>query len=84
LGDADTDRAGTVLVSDPGTTFLQRVLNGGGSSQSGIRTLAYAQAVGAVECHLVIFNRSPETGWDDKIWHQSQQVEDRKIDVWGM
>ena len=47
------------------------------------QTLAYAQTVGAAECHLVIFNRNPEIAWDDKIWHRSHTLKEKTIDIWG-
>jgi len=50
----------------------------------GVRqTAEYARHVGAQEAHLVIFNRNPNTGWDDKIWHRTLSRDNLPVDVWG-
>ena len=43
------------------------------------QTLAYSKHVGAVESHLVIFNRDPNISWDEKIWHKT----DSNVEIWG-
>jgi hypothetical protein len=35
------------------------------------QTQGYADSVGAKEMYLVIFNRNPNTAWDDKIWQKT-------------
>ena len=35
------------------------------------QTKGYADSVGAQEMYLVIFNRNPNTPWEDKIWQKS-------------
>jgi hypothetical protein len=36
-----------------------------------VQTRGYADSVGAKEMYLVIFNRNPNTAWDDKIWQKT-------------
>jgi hypothetical protein len=43
----------------------------------------YARQCGAGEVHLVIFNRDPDVGWDEKIWHRVQADDGLRVDVWG-
>jgi len=47
------------------------------------QTLDYTKQVGAEESHLVIFNRSPEVSWDEKIWQRQENREGRTVFVWG-
>ncbi len=44
----------------------------------------YAASCGAEEAHLVIFDRSVEKVWDDKIWERVEVIDGRTIQVWGM
>ena len=47
------------------------------------QTADYADAAGAGEAHLVIFNRDPNTAWEDKIWRRTLEHRNRTIGVWG-
>lgn len=35
------------------------------------------------EGHLIIFDRSGEKTWDERIWHEPRQYQGRMIIVWG-
>ena len=48
------------------------------------QTHAYMDRCAATEGHLVIFDRSPDVSWDDKIFRREEDIEDTKITVWGM
>ena len=48
------------------------------------QTSGYADSFGAQEAYLVIFNRNPETAWDEKIWQRDESCGTREIGVWGM
>ena len=42
-------------------------------------------AVGSVdEGHLIIFDRTQEKTWDERIWHKPYDYNGRTIMVWGM
>jgi hypothetical protein len=43
----------------------------------------YADRVGADETHLIVFDRTGRTTWDDRIRHTSETVGARTIGVWG-
>ena len=47
------------------------------------QTCAYADGFGAEQAHLVIFNRMPETTWDEKIWQRTVDSDTRQVVVWG-
>ena len=47
------------------------------------QTWAYADACGADEAHLVIFDRTPDKPWADKIWTRQEQYNGLPITVWG-
>lgn len=47
------------------------------------QTFDYCEQVGAQQAHLVIFNRSADISWQDRIWHQSKQFQSHTINVWG-
>ncbi|MBF0200063.1 MAG: ATP-binding protein, partial [Desulfamplus sp.] len=47
------------------------------------QTLAYADAAGANEAHLIFFNRDKDVQWEDKIWHRLEPWGERTVDVWG-
>ena len=52
--------------------------------EQGIKqSVDYADSYHAEEVHLIIFNRNPETAWDDKIWHKEIKYNERKVGVWG-
>jgi hypothetical protein len=48
------------------------------------QTWRYADAMGAEEAHLVIFDRQPTIPWEEKIWQRSEQHAGMAITVWGM
>ena len=48
------------------------------------QTWRYADATGAEEAHLVIFDRRPKVAWSKKIWQRSEQYAGMAISVWGM
>lgn len=47
------------------------------------QTWAYADASGAGEAHLVIFDRTPEKLWVEKIWQRVERYRGLEIAVWG-
>jgi hypothetical protein len=47
------------------------------------QTADYARQVGADEAHLVLFERRPGIGWDERIWQRAQAQGGREIGVWG-
>ena len=49
-----------------------------------IQTAEYADYCGADEAHLIIFDRHPETSWEQKISCHTAQQGDREIIVWGL
>ncbi len=42
----------------------------------------YADGCGAEEAHLVVFNRNPETSWNDKLWFKPPQAPGEPY-AWG-
>jgi hypothetical protein len=48
------------------------------------QTARYAAACGADEAHLILFDRSSERSWDERIWERIEAFEGRTIQVWGM
>ena len=49
------------------------------------QTFEYMDSVGSVdEGHLIIFDRSNDKTWEERIWHKPCQYNDRTIMVWGM
>ena len=48
------------------------------------QTHAYMDRANATECHLVIFDRTANKGWDERTFHRTEQHEGASIDVWGM
>ena len=48
------------------------------------QTHAYMDRCAAAEGHLVIFDRSANKAWDDKIFRREEDIGDTKITVWGM
>ncbi len=49
------------------------------------QTAGYMDLVGAVdEGHLIIFDRKGDKPWEERIWHEKRQYNDRTITVWGM
>jgi hypothetical protein len=47
------------------------------------QTADYAAQVGADEAHLVLFDRRPGVGWDERIWQRAAAQDGREIGVWG-
>jgi hypothetical protein len=43
----------------------------------------YADLVGADETHLVVFDRTGRTTWDERTWHTTKTADGRTIGVWG-
>lgn len=59
---------------------LERTINDGLK-----QTAEYMDMVGAVdEGHLIIFDRSQNKSWEERIWHRPYTHEGRTIMVWGM
>lgn len=49
------------------------------------QTFEYMDTVGSVdEGHLIIFDRSKDKTWEERIWHKPYQYRGRTITVWGM
>lgn len=49
------------------------------------QTYEYMDTVGTVdEGHLIIFDRSKEKTWEERIWHKPYQYNEKTILVWGM
>ena len=47
------------------------------------QTADYARRAGAVEAHLIIFDRDPQRSWDEKIWRRDENHAGLTITVWG-
>ena len=54
--------------------------------EEGLRqTFDYMDSVGSVdEGHLIIFDRSKEKTWEERIWHKPYHYKEKTIMVWGM
>lgn len=49
------------------------------------QTWEYMDSVGSVdEGHLIIFDRSAEKSWEERIWHHPAEYQGHHIMVWGM
>ena len=49
------------------------------------QTWEYMDTVGSVdEGHLIIFDRSGEKSWEERIWHERREYNGHPIMVWGM
>ena len=49
------------------------------------QTVGYMDLVGSVdEGHLIIFDRTQEKTWDERLWHRTCQHRGRAVMVWGM
>ncbi len=48
------------------------------------QTRAYLDRCGAEAGHLVVFDRSPERTWEQKIFRRAASGEDSPVTVWGM
>ncbi len=52
--------------------------------QTGIpQTVDYARNIGAQEAHLIVFDRRPDSPWDERIWHKQEAHDGWTIGVWG-
>lgn len=59
---------------------LEKVIEDGLSQTSG-----YMDVAGSVdEGHLIIFDRSKEKSWEERIWHKPFEFHGKTIMVWGM
>jgi hypothetical protein len=47
------------------------------------QTFEYADKSKADEAHIVIFNRDPDTPWDQKVWQKQAHYKKMGIMVWG-
>ena len=54
--------------------------------EEGLRqTWEYMDMAGSIdEGHLIIFDRTQEKSWDERIWHKPYEYANRTIMVWGM
>lgn len=48
------------------------------------QTWRYADATAAEEAHLVIFDRTADRPWGEKIWRREEAHQGMPITVWGM
>ncbi len=48
------------------------------------QTWEYMDRCGAEAGHLVIFDRTPHKAWDEKLYHRTEMVRGKGIQVWGM
>ena len=48
------------------------------------QTWRYADTNAAEEAHLIIFDRTPDKPWDEKIWQRTETFNGWPITVWGM
>lgn len=49
------------------------------------QTSEYMDTVGSIdEGHFIIFDRSKEKSWEERIWHKLYEYQGRTIQVWGM
>jgi len=47
------------------------------------QAVGYTRQVGADQTHLVIFDRTPSTPWDEKIWHRTKTYDGVTVETWG-
>ena len=48
------------------------------------QTRAYLDRCGAAEGHLVIFDRTPDRPWDQKLFRREATADGPPITIWGM
>ncbi len=48
------------------------------------QTAVYMDKIGTTDGHLIIFDRREDVNWNDKIFHEDQEHEGKKITIWGM
>ena len=49
-----------------------------------MQTADYMDRVGTEEGYLVVFDRTPEVPWEEKIFSRQEQYREHRIEVWGM
>jgi hypothetical protein len=47
------------------------------------QTADYARQCGAAEAHLLIFDRRPDSDWDQRIWQATRHQDGYAVQVWG-
>ena len=47
------------------------------------QTVDYARQCGADEAHLIVFDRRPDSPWDERIWQRDVTEQGRVLGVWG-
>jgi hypothetical protein len=47
------------------------------------QTVDYARQCGADEAHLIVFDRRPDSPWDDRIWQREASEQGWTLGVWG-
>jgi hypothetical protein len=48
------------------------------------QTWQYMDRCGASEGHLVIFDRTPDKAWEEKLFQQTEMIKDQPVAVWGL
>ena len=48
------------------------------------QTWEYHQRVGGEQAHLIIFNRNPNTTWEQRCFQRQESYQDLMISIWGM
>jgi hypothetical protein len=48
------------------------------------QTADYTRQCGAAEAHLLIFDRRPESDWDQRIWQATHHQDGYAVQVWGV
>lgn len=47
------------------------------------QTVDYAQQCGADEAHLIVFDRRPDSPWDERIWQREATEQGWALGIWG-
>ena len=47
------------------------------------QTVDYARQCGADEAHLIVFDRRPDSPWDERIWQREVTEQGQTLRVWG-
>ncbi|MCI0390760.1 MAG: ATP-binding protein [Acidobacteria bacterium] len=89
LGRKRTDLLLIWNYSDGAQRVVLELKVGSGASETLIRegleqTAGYMDRCGAVEGHLILFDRNPNRTWEEKIFHRAEVHAGRTIEVWGM
>ena len=48
------------------------------------QTASYMDKSRATEGHLILFDRNPKKTWEEKIYHRTEKVHGKTIEVWGL